>query len=56
MMNLSIKCPHCRAAIGELCKEDCSANGLKIKDLHKALKSVGLSTRNVNAFPIINDD
>lgn len=56
MMNLTIKCPHCHVAIGKVCKEDCSANGGKVKDLQKALKSVGLSMKNVNVFPIMSKD
>ena len=46
-MNLSIACPHCESKAGELCNEDCSANGTKIKNLNKALKPLGLSEKNI---------
>lgn len=41
-MDLSVKCSHCGADIGEICKESCSVNGEKIKKVNMLLKELGL--------------
>ena len=42
MMDLGTDCPHCEAKEGEICSEDCSANGEHVKALNEALSRLGL--------------
>jgi len=41
-MDLKVECPHCDATINEICKEDCSANGMYIRELNKILLRLNL--------------
>lgn len=50
MMDLTEKCHHCGAEIGEWCSRDCSVNGKKIIALETALQAVGKNLTDIKGY------
>ena len=41
-MDLKVDCPHCDAKKGEICKEDCTANGEYVVKIKNNLSKINL--------------
>jgi hypothetical protein len=47
-MDLTVKCPHCGAGKGKLCKPTCGVNGSKVEKAINSLHALGLELDNVH--------